>query len=237
MEPLLPDAAREVAAWAKELLTKDDMTALEMSERFPVQLDPAVTTLPRDGTLGVWGQLTKRGLRQMLALGTELRALYIKTGFLPKEAGGVLTLEGSPAPPLRDVLHCYSSHYARTQNSVQAVLCGMYPESSRAAMEKGRDAGNAVPVRVRRPEEEYINVFPHQPELFQRMKEVRSRVGVGGGVRWEVGRLENAGVEECGCVVMGGEVNCACQYSSGGGRCGETGEGKARTSSCCSHIH
>ena len=170
MEPLLPDAAREVAAWAKELLTKDDMTALEMSERFPVQLDPAVTTLPRDGTLGVWGQLTKRGLRQMLALGTEMRALYIKTGFLPKEAGGALTLEGSPAPPLRDVLHCYSSHYARTQNSVQAVLCGMYPESSRAAMEKGRDAGNAVPVRVRM----YCRMYWHMnrymgPTMRERM--------------------------------------------------------------------
>ena len=150
----MPDAAEEVVAWAKELVTREDMAKHAPSVaqgHFPVRVDPAVLTPPRDAALGVWGQLTQRGLRQMLALGSDLNRRYRLSpsssssssssssassplagdgaGFLPEPPASLSSSPPTrPPPQLGDLVHCYSSHYSRTQQSAQAVLSGLYPD-------------------------------------------------------------------------------------------------------------
>ena len=98
------------------------------------------------------GQLTRRGFEQLRVLGTQLRAVYIsKLGALPD-----VLADGS-------ISRLRSTQILRTQQSVYALLEGLYPHDQRAL--------SSPPVLERRPIE-LETMLPNQ-RLCPRERELR----------------------------------------------------------------
>ena len=140
-----PDAAvREALGWALELPSEQDK--LELERYAPVSRSES-SLRPRDVSLGVFGQLTARGLRQASSLGKWIKQQYLPHGNFPM--------------PNQSAVACFSSNYSRTILTAQAVLKELLGASLYD--------GNKVRVQIASPNDEFINVYPFLPRLQKLM--------------------------------------------------------------------
>lgn len=145
-------SGEESWAWARKL---PRVAEVEEQESAFVD-DRPEDTKPRDSNMGVFGSLTRRGLAQTRAVGRALREDYGER--LGGEAGKILT---------------YTSNFNRTQRSVQSVLRGILDINDNGGNGYGCDGLEKIPVYVTaNPSTDHINVYPHMPQLGQRMKEI-----------------------------------------------------------------
>ena len=143
-------SGEESWAWARKLPRKEEVE--EQERAFKVFRPTGI--LPRDANLGVFGSLTRRGLAQTRALGQALRQDYGE--HLGDEAV--------------EKVFTYTSNFHRTQRTAQSVLQGLLDVNPTDAAIK--EHGKIRVSVTADPSTDHINVYPHMPELGQRMKEI-----------------------------------------------------------------
>lgn len=123
---VIEDSPEQQALWRSKLPTQEEIAAWR--QRYPPQ-DPDLA--PLDLHEFPYAQLTMRGAQELRALGSHLRRRYVEQlRFLPEEHGPQQQ-EGQGQP----IVYARATNIRRTQQSLQNLLLGLYPEGSPLSIE------------------------------------------------------------------------------------------------------
>ena len=147
------------ALTSRQLETGEAMRGLESYK----QLERAYETQTKAPGLCFFGQLTDTGKRNMMSIGYRLRHLYVdKLKFL------------DPQLRTKDV-YVRSTDYSRTIESVQFLLGGLYPRSTRPAPSSSLSLKNELTIHIRPFEKETMYPHPNCASLLLDTKTLRAQ--------------------------------------------------------------